>query len=218
MSGLPSARSSPWPWLHSRGMHIMRNRHHHGLLRIHRYLHGHGNGRGHDDHGHGHARDYVPLHDCENLHHDNHRHHNRSHNYHQHALLQENVPPHDDAHVRDHDCAHALQDGLLHAHDEGREYVQLLRFHGLIFVHPVVHDQISSHDKMCIEYPLIVAQLSAIDSLHVKPVFEVDIVAQLPGYCNTGAVGHVLTIHVTLYDNAKICHALSLIYPVQDSF
>ena len=97
-----------------------------------------------------------------------------------------------------------------------RVYVQFGNAHGLIHVDVVVQDCIiSSHDKIYIVYPLIVAQLSPSDPLHVNSIFELDIVSQLFGLCNSGAVGHVLTIHVTSYANAIIFHAASLIYPVQ---
>ena len=64
--------------LHSLGMRIMRNRHHHGLLHIHSYLHGHD--RGHDDgHAHGHA------HGC--AHERGHGHDNHNQGLHKNHLL-----------------------------------------------------------------------------------------------------------------------------------
>lgn len=81
-----------------------------------------------------------------------------------------------------------------------REYVQFSGCHSrVILLFDVFHDQmIVSHDFMYIVYPLIVAQLSASELFHVNVMFGFIIVIQFSGTVNSGAVGHVLTIHVML--------------------
>lgn len=101
-----------------------------------------------------------------------------------------------------------------------REYVPFCnQVFGVMFVAFVLHVRIVSVPEMiCIVYQLISAQLSHVDHIQLNSVFELDIGFQFSGEFNIGSLGHSFTIHVTLYGNAKIFHALSLIYPVQDPF